>query len=135
MTSKRELFIWKKHHDPLLLKEVVLEEPFKHNNGSKEKGASWSKIADALTQHGMKVTQRSVRERFDKLYSDFKEREREEKQASERPNLGIMSLKRHGYANRFSNMSSPSIPEATVPLLQTKYCGICSASARRGSSE
>ena len=40
------------------------------------------KIADALTQHGMKVTQRSVRERFDKLYSDFKEREREEKQAS-----------------------------------------------------
>ena len=59
-----------------------MEEPFKHNNGSKEKGASWSKIADALTQHGMKVTQRSVRERFDKLYSDFKEREREEKQAS-----------------------------------------------------
>ncbi|CAH3138073.1 unnamed protein product [Porites lobata] len=82
MTSKRELFIWKKHHDLLLLKEVVLEEPFKHNNGSKEKGTSWSKIADALTQHGMKVTQRSVRERFDKLYSDFKEREREEKQAS-----------------------------------------------------
>ena len=81
MTSKRELFIWKKHHDLLLLKEVVLEEPFKHNNGSKEKGASWSKIADALTQHGMKVTQRSVRERFDELYSDFKEREREEKQA------------------------------------------------------
>ena len=82
MTSKRELFIWKKHHDLLLLKEVVLEEPFKHNNGSKEKGASWSKIADALTQHGMKVTQRLVRERFDKLYSDFKEREREKKQAN-----------------------------------------------------
>ena len=36
------------------------------------------KIADALTQHGMKVTQRSVRERFDKLYSDFKERKRGE---------------------------------------------------------
>ena len=71
MASKRELFIWKKHHDLLLLKEVVLEEPFKHNNGSKEKG-----------QHGMKVTQRSVRVRFDKLYSDFKEREREERQAS-----------------------------------------------------
>ena len=30
----------------------------------------------------MKVTQRSVRERFDKLYSDFKEREREKKQAN-----------------------------------------------------
>ena len=30
----------------------------------------------------MKVTQRSVRERFDKLYSDFNEREREEKQGS-----------------------------------------------------
>ena len=71
MTSKRELFIWKKHHDLLLLKEVVFEEPLKHN-GSKEKGALWSKIADALTQHGMKVTQRSVRERFDKLYSEMK---------------------------------------------------------------
>lgn len=82
MTSKRELFIWKKHHDLILLKEVLLEEPFKHSNGSKEKGALWSKIADALTQHGMKVTQRSVREKFDKLYSDFKQREREEKQAS-----------------------------------------------------
>ena len=72
MTSKRELFIWKKHHALLLLKEVVFEEPLKHNNGSKEKGALWSKIADALTQHGMKVTQRSVRERFDKLYSEMK---------------------------------------------------------------
>ena len=82
MTSKRELFIWKKHHDHILLKEVLLEEPFKHTNGSKEKGALWSKIADALTQHGMKVTQRSVREKFDKLYSDFKQREGEEKQAS-----------------------------------------------------
>ena len=59
-----------------------MEEPFKHNNCSKEKGTSWSKIANALTQHGMKVTQRSVREKFDKLCSDFKEREREEKQAS-----------------------------------------------------
>jgi len=59
-----------------------LEEAFKDNNGSKEKGALWSKIADALTQHGMKVTQRSARERFDKLYSDFKERERQDKQAS-----------------------------------------------------
>ena len=44
MTSKRELFIWKKHHDLLLLKEVVLEEPFKHNNGSKEKGERGPKL-------------------------------------------------------------------------------------------
>ncbi|KAK2548532.1 hypothetical protein P5673_031319, partial [Acropora cervicornis] len=77
-----DIFIWKKHHGLLPLKEVVLEEAFKDNNGSKEKGALWSKIADALTQHGMKVTQRSARERFDKLYSDFKERERQDKQAS-----------------------------------------------------
>ena len=70
------------HHGLLPLKEVVLKEPFKDNNGSKEKGALWSKIADALTQYGMKVTQRSARERFDKLYSDYKERERQDKQAS-----------------------------------------------------
>ena len=82
MTSKRELFIWKKHHESLLLNEILLEEPFKFNNGSKEKGAVWSKIAESLAQHGMKVTQRSVREKFEKLYSEFKEREREEKQAS-----------------------------------------------------
>ena len=59
-----------------------MEEPFEDNNDSNEKGASWCKIADALTQHGIKVTQRSARERFDKLYSDFKERERQDKQAS-----------------------------------------------------
>lgn len=48
MISKRELFIWKKYYDFFLLKEVVLEELFKYNNGFKEKGVLWFKIVDVL---------------------------------------------------------------------------------------
>ena len=82
MTAKRELFIWKNCHESLLLSEVVHEEPYKYNAGTKERGAAWSKIADSLNERDMKVTQRSAREKFDKMYKEFKEREKEEKLAS-----------------------------------------------------
>lgn len=65
-----------------MLSEIVHEEPYKYVAGTKERGAAWSKIAESLNEHGMKVTQRSVREKFDKMYKEFKEREKEEKLAS-----------------------------------------------------
>ena len=80
--AKRELFIWKRNHEILLLREVVFQEPYKFNPGTKERGGTWSKVAEKLTQQGMKVNQRSVREKFDKLYSEFKDRERQERTAS-----------------------------------------------------
>ena len=80
--AKRELFIWKKKHEAMLLREVLVEEPHKYRPGSKERGISWTKIAEHLQESGMKVTQRSAREKFDKLYQDFKKREKEESSAS-----------------------------------------------------
>lgn len=82
--AKRELFIWKRKHEALLLREVLVEEPHKYRPGSKERGIAWDKIAEHLNsqESGMKVTKRSVREKFDKLYQDFKKREREESRAS-----------------------------------------------------
>ena len=80
--AKRELFIWKRKHEAMLLREVLVEEPYKYRPGSKERGISWTKIAEHLQESGMKVTQRSAREKFDKLYQDFKKRENEESRAS-----------------------------------------------------
>ena len=82
--ARRELFIWKRKHEIMLLREVLVEEPHKYRSGSKERGIAWNKIAEHLNSqdNSMKVTQRSVRERFDKLYQNFKKREREESTAS-----------------------------------------------------
>lgn len=80
--AKREVFIWKKEHDILLMREVICELPHKFKTGTKERGQQWDKIANNLNKGEMKVTKRSVRERFDKLYLEFKQREREEKCAS-----------------------------------------------------
>ena len=82
--AKRELFVWKRKHEVLLLREVLVEEPHKYRPGSKERGSAWDKIAEHLNsqESGMKVTKRSVREKFDKLLQDFKKREREERRVS-----------------------------------------------------
>ena len=61
--AKRELFIWKRKHEAMLLREVLVEEPHKYRPGSKERGISWTKIAEHLQESAMKVTQRSERER------------------------------------------------------------------------
>lgn len=71
MATKRELFIFKAQHDTVLLKEVVLEQPHQYALGSKERGSSWENISKSLAAEGMKVTKRSVRKRFTKLYGDF----------------------------------------------------------------
>lgn len=80
--AKREIFIWKPIHEELLLREVLVLEPYQHRQGSKEKGAAWSKIAENLVELGMKASQRSVREKFEKLLNDFKRKEAMEQQTS-----------------------------------------------------
>ena len=82
MATKRELFIFKAQHDTASLKGVVLEQPHQHALGSKERGLSWDKISKTLANEGMKVTKRSVRKRFTKLYEDFLEKEKKEKRDS-----------------------------------------------------
>ena len=78
----RELFIWKKDNEKMLLTEVITIEPYQFKAGTKERGSAWTEIAERLAGCGLKVTQRSVREKFDKLMKDFLKKESEEKKQS-----------------------------------------------------
>lgn len=54
---------WTVIYDTLLCHEVLLEEPYKYNKGSNEKGKKWTEIADALNESGdvkFTVTQSGV---------------------------------------------------------------------------
>ena len=79
---KREVFIWKKFHETPLLKEILLEEPYKFNPVTKERGTAWSLIADTLNTQGMKVTQTSVRKRSTNSIKCSKKGEKNEIMAS-----------------------------------------------------
>jgi hypothetical protein len=79
---KREIFVWKKEHAKMLVREVHAIEPFKFKFGSKDRGSAWTSIADNLVAAGLRVTQRSVREKFEKMVKEFKMKEQEEKRAS-----------------------------------------------------
>lgn len=80
--AKREIFIWKQTHEDFLLREILVVEPHQFRVGSKERGAAWTTIANNLTELGMKVIHRAVRERFDKILNEFKQKELKEEQAS-----------------------------------------------------
>ena len=79
---KPRLFIWKDNHEKLLVEEVLATEPYQFKIGSKERGAAWTQIAESLSASGLRVTQRSVREKFDRLLKGFNRKEAEEKRAS-----------------------------------------------------
>ena len=80
--AKRVNFTWKMMHEDLLLREVLLLEPFQYRQGTKERGTAWTKKAENLTTLGMKASQRSVREKFEKLVTEFKRKEAAEERAS-----------------------------------------------------
>ena len=77
-------FRWTAEKDTLLLREILYVEPYKFKHGTKESGLpeAWSEEANGLNQHeGFKVMprdQRSVRDRFNKLLSEFKAKMRKE---------------------------------------------------------
>ena len=80
--GKREIFVWKQRHEDFLLREVLVLEPHQFRSGSKERGAVWTTIAENLKAFDMKVSQRSVRERFEKIMKEFKAKEAKEVRAS-----------------------------------------------------
>ena len=66
---------WTDEHDILLLREVLLCEPYKHEHGSTERGRVWEQIAETLNQIQQpvfRVSQRSVRDHFKTLYDNYK---------------------------------------------------------------
>ena len=81
-TVKKGVFVWREHHDKYLLREILTFEPYKYRFGSKERGTAWTSIAEHLEGFGMKVNQRSVRERFNRMMDGFKRKEAVEKRAS-----------------------------------------------------
>ncbi|CAB4014574.1 Hypothetical predicted protein [Paramuricea clavata] len=81
-TGKRGLFVWREHHEMGLLREVLTHEPYRFRFGSVWTGAVWTAIACQLEDMGMKVNQRSVREKFTGMMTSFKKKEAQEKRAS-----------------------------------------------------
>lgn len=76
---------WTEMHDTLLCREVLLEEPYKFKKGSNERGKKWTELAEALNKNGevkFKVTQRSVRERMERLQKRHMDKKKEEVSAS-----------------------------------------------------
>ena len=81
-TVKKGVFVWREKHDMYLLREVLTLDPYKYRFGSKERGSVWTTIAENLEGFGMKVNQRSVTERFNRMIDAFKKKEADEKRAS-----------------------------------------------------
>ena len=68
------------------MRQVRQKEPYVQRIGSKEAGQKWSEIASAINTHAdfttMPRDQRSVKERFNKLLSDFNTKMQKEEKAS-----------------------------------------------------
>ena len=78
---------WTKDHDLILLKEILLFEPYSQKRGSPERERVWEQIAEDLNGQRenkimFKVSQRSVRDRFNVLKNNFAKRQREEERTS-----------------------------------------------------
>ena len=78
---------WTKDHDLILLKEILLFELYSQKRGSPERGRVWEQIAESLNGQRedkilFKVSQRSVRDRFNVLKNNVTKRQREEERAS-----------------------------------------------------
>ena len=57
-------------------------EPYRFDNGSKERGEIWKQIASNLNgipDSGLNTSQRGVRTQYDKLIEDFVKKERDQK--------------------------------------------------------
>ena len=76
---------WTARHDILLCREMLVEEPFKHRKGSNERGKGWTNIANNvnnLEEKKFKVSQRGVRERFERLQKRYLDKMKMEAAAS-----------------------------------------------------
>ena len=65
-----------------MLREILVVEPYQI--GSKERGASWSCVAENLNRSAQqfRVNSRSVREKFTKLLDEWLNTEKDESRAS-----------------------------------------------------
>ena len=62
--------IWTDSHDDLLVKEILVVEPYRYKQGTVKRGDAWTQIADILNgieDPLFRVSQRSVRNRYTTL--------------------------------------------------------------------
>jgi len=60
-------FEWTREHEKILVREILVQEPFAHPKGSLARGKIWGNIADMLNDLKypiFRVQKRSVREKF-----------------------------------------------------------------------
>jgi len=76
---------WSEEHKIMLIREVLLFEPWKYKQGSIERGQVWKRISEALNaleKPAFRVHERSVRDHLNLLMKKFKKKENEEARAS-----------------------------------------------------
>lgn len=76
---------WTEAHDLRLCREVLHDEPYQRKKGSNERGEAWTQIAKRLSGSDelvFRVDQRGVRERMERLKTNYKAKIREEESAS-----------------------------------------------------
>ena len=112
------LFRWDESKDKILIREVQLQQPFLERVGSKEAGLKWTEIANSLNAHPLFKEcsslrdQRSVRDRFNRLLSDFNTKMRKEENisGSSPPDLTEFELALEEIQNMIVN-SLPNQPQ------------------------
>ena len=67
----------------MLLTKVITIKTYQFKTGTKERSSVWTEIVECLAGCGLKVAQRLVREKFDKLMKYFLKKESKEKRQSE----------------------------------------------------
>ena len=79
-------FCWNEAKKTLLLRELYCSEPFLYKVGGKEAGQKWTEVAEKLNCYSlfreMPRDQCSVREQFNKLLKDYKNKKNKEERAS-----------------------------------------------------
>ncbi|XP_065650335.1 uncharacterized protein LOC136078489 [Hydra vulgaris] len=78
-------FVWTDTHDDLMIREILVIEPYKYKRGSTKRGDAWTKISDILNSiesPKFRVNQRAVIDRFNLLEKSFKKKMSDEEKLS-----------------------------------------------------
>lgn len=76
---------WTEEHEVVMLRELMLMQPWQHRKGTSERGDDWEKLAislNAIPNPQFRVTQRSVRDHYSTMEKRRRKKVREEDRAS-----------------------------------------------------
>ena len=76
---------WREEHCVMLIREILLYEPWKYKHGSVERGQVWKRNAEslcALEEPIFRVDDRSVRDKYNLLVKKFRKKENSERRES-----------------------------------------------------